>query len=152
MMHDGKLIILIRIDSSSQFKTLVDCLSGDTTLHELVVHLWDGEEIYDCQGPDDNEDWIQTLLLSGIEKNSSLHVFEGVNLCPVNQVKLDSFLLRNRFIAAAKSLDNAVLAASRSVVLDALFDPSHPEEGTSATWMILRCHSNSLFGDGDGVP
>jgi hypothetical protein len=148
-----KLTISIRNDSLSQFKTLVDCLSGDTTLRELIVHLFDGELIEDNnQGHDDNEDWMLTLLLSGIEKNSSLQVFEGVNQCPVNQLQLDSFLLRNRFITDVRSLDNAFLAASRPAVVDALCAPCQHDEGTNATWMILLCHSNSLFGDGGGTP
>jgi hypothetical protein len=82
-----------------------------------------------------------------LRKNSSLHVLEGLELSPENQVPLDSFLRRNRFITSAKSLDNAALSVSRSAVVDALLEPSQDEFGINASWMILHCHATSLFGD-----
>jgi hypothetical protein len=123
---------------------LVDCLSGEieststcTTLRELIIH-W-------CGNLHDLEERIQDLLVTGFEKNSSLHQIQFTGLSLEHKRRMKSCLRRNRFIAYAKSLDKVALAASRVAVVDALRGHSQDEEGTNASWLIIRQYANLLF-------
>jgi hypothetical protein len=100
----------------------VDCLSGDSmesastsmTLRQLTVRFVSADDSSEnVDGDvDEEKEWVQRLLVSGFEKNASLHKLTGVLLSIANEHCIESFLHRNRFNAYANSLDVAVLDAS----------------------------------------
>jgi hypothetical protein len=101
---------------------IVDCLSGDSmesastsmTLRQLTVRFVSADDSSEnVDGDvDEEKEWVQRLLVSGFEKNASLHKLTGVLLSIANEHCIESFLHRNRFNAYANSLDVAVLDAS----------------------------------------
>jgi Leucine Rich repeat len=122
--------------------------SSSSSLRELILTSWD-----DRDGPIEFEDRVQDALLSGLQKNGTLHAVD-IDLDPENQRRLESMLQRNRMMAhVVESLNpkstTRVASSPTPLIWNNMFvelmSRHHNNVAASAAFLLLCNHHTDIL-------